>query len=51
MENQLRTMQDVLTVEKEDHRDTRELLNAFHAQMQAFMAIRNKNTFIALVNI
>jgi nicotinic acid mononucleotide adenylyltransferase len=38
MENQLRMMQDVLTTEQEDHRYTRESLNAFNAQMQVFMA-------------
>jgi hypothetical protein len=46
MENQLRTMQDMLAVEQEDHRDTRESLNAFDSHMQAFMAVRNNNTFI-----
>jgi hypothetical protein len=30
MENLLRTTQDVLAAEQEDHRDTRESLNAFH---------------------
>jgi hypothetical protein len=42
-------MQDVLAVEQEDHRETRELVNAFNAQMQAFMALKNKNTFIAFL--
>jgi hypothetical protein len=42
-------MQDVPMVEQEDHRDTRESLNAFDAQMQAFMTVRNKNTFIAFI--
>jgi hypothetical protein len=49
MENQLRTMQDVLAAEQEDHRDTRELVYAFNSQMQAFMAVRNKNIFIAFI--
>jgi 16S rRNA C1402 (ribose-2'-O) methylase RsmI len=45
MENQLRAMQDVLTVETEDHRVTRDLLTAYNAQMQAFMVVGKKNTF------
>jgi hypothetical protein len=49
MENQFKTMQDVLAVEQEDHRDTRESLNAFNAQMQAFMVVRNNNTFIDFI--
>jgi hypothetical protein len=49
MKNQLRTTQDVLIVEQEDHRDTQESLNAFHAHMQVFMAVRNKNAFIAFI--
>jgi hypothetical protein len=51
MENQLRTMQEVLASEQEDHRETRELVNAFNAQIQAFMAVRNKNTFIAFLTL
>jgi 16S rRNA C1402 (ribose-2'-O) methylase RsmI len=31
MENQLKTMQEVLVVEQEDHRETRELVNAFNS--------------------
>jgi hypothetical protein len=49
MENQLRMTQDVLTVEQEDHRETRESLTAYNAQMQAFMTVRNKNTFIDFI--
>jgi hypothetical protein len=49
MENQLRTTQVVLMMEQEDHRDTRELMYAFNAQMQVFMTVRNKNTFIAFI--
>jgi hypothetical protein len=49
MENQFKTTQDVLAVEQEDHRDTRESLNAFNAQMQAFMVVRNNNTFIDFI--
>jgi hypothetical protein len=49
MENKLKTMQDVLTAEQEDHRHTRESLSAFNAQMQVFMAVRNKNTFISFI--
>jgi hypothetical protein len=43
MENQLRTMQDVLAAEQENHREMRESVNAFNAQMQAFMMVTNKN--------
>jgi hypothetical protein len=49
MQNELRSMQDVLAVEQEDHRETRESVNAFNAQIQAFMVVRNKNTFIAFL--
>jgi hypothetical protein len=49
MENQLRITQDVLTVELEDHIEKRESLAAYNAQMQAFMVIRNKNTFISFI--
>jgi hypothetical protein len=49
MENKLRMTQDVLVVEHEDHRDTRESLNVFDAQIQAFMIVRNKNTFIVFI--
>jgi capsule polysaccharide export protein KpsE/RkpR len=49
MENQLRMTQDVLTAEQEDHRETRESLTAYNAQMQAFMTVRNKNTFIDFI--
>jgi hypothetical protein len=48
MENQLRMTQEVLA-EQEDHRETQESVNAFNAQIQAFMAVRNKNTFIAFL--
>jgi hypothetical protein len=47
MENQLKTMQDLLEAEQEDHRETRESVTAFNAHIQVFMAVRNKNTFIA----
>jgi hypothetical protein len=36
------SMQDKLVAEQEDHRETRESVNVFNA----FMAVRNKNTFI-----
>jgi hypothetical protein len=36
MENQLRMTQDVLAAEQEDHRETRESVNAFNTQIQAF---------------
>jgi hypothetical protein len=49
MENQLKTTQDVLVAEKEDHRETWESVNAFHTHMQAFMAVRNKKIFIAFI--
>jgi hypothetical protein len=49
MENQLRATQDVLTVEQEDHRATRDSLAAYNAQMQVFMAVRNKNIFLTFI--
>jgi hypothetical protein len=49
MENQLRTMQDMLAAEQEDHRETWESVNAFNTQKQAFMMVRNKNKFIAFL--
>jgi hypothetical protein len=41
--------QDVLAAEQKDHRETRESLNAFNTQIQVFMVVRNKNTFITFV--
>jgi hypothetical protein len=49
MKNGLRTTKDVLTVEQENHRVTRESLNNFNTQIQAFMMARNKNKFIAFL--
>jgi hypothetical protein len=49
IENQLRATQDVLTVEQEDHRATRDSLAAYNAQMQVFMAVRNKNIFLTFI--
>jgi hypothetical protein len=49
MENQLRMTQDILTAEQEDHRETWESLAAYNAQMQAFTALRNKNTFVSFI--
>jgi hypothetical protein len=46
MQNELRSTQDVLAAEQEDHIAIRESVNAFNAQIQAFMSVRNKNTFI-----
>jgi hypothetical protein len=40
-------MQDVLATEQEDHKETRESVNAFNARIQVFMTVRNNNTFIA----
>jgi hypothetical protein len=51
MENQLRAMQDVLAVEREDNRVTRHLCAGYNTQMQAFMAVRKKNTFIAFLTL
>jgi hypothetical protein len=42
-------MQDVLAAEQEDHRETQESVNAFNSQIQAFMDVRNNNTFIAFI--
>jgi hypothetical protein len=49
MENQLRATQDVMMVEQEDHRATRDSLVAYNTYMQAFMTVRNKNTFIYFI--
>jgi hypothetical protein len=49
MENDLRTMKDVLVVEQGNHRVTRELMNTFNAQIQAFLMVRNKNKFITFL--
>jgi hypothetical protein len=51
MENQLRTTRDVRVMEQEDHRETRESVNAFNSQIHAFMAVRNNNTLIAFITI
>jgi hypothetical protein len=49
MQNELRSTQDVLAAEEEDHRETRESVNAFNTQIQSFMAVINKNTFITFL--
>jgi hypothetical protein len=49
MENDLRTTKDVLTVEQENHRVTRESVNTFNTQIQAFLTVRNKNKFISFL--
>jgi hypothetical protein len=49
MENDLRTMKDVMAVEQENHRVTRESVNTFNTQIQMFMIVRNKNKFIAFL--
>jgi hypothetical protein len=49
MENQVKAIQDVPMVEQEEHRVKQESLGAYHTQMQAFMAVRIKNTFIAFI--
>jgi hypothetical protein len=49
MENQLKMTQYMLAAQQEDHRETQESVNAFSAQMQAFMSVRNKNTFITFI--
>jgi hypothetical protein len=48
-QNDLRSTQDVLAMEQEDPREARESVNAFNTQIQAFITIRNKNTFIAFL--
>jgi hypothetical protein len=42
-------MQDMLVAEQENHRETRESVNAFNAQIQAFLTVRNKNKFITFL--
>jgi hypothetical protein len=49
MEIQLRMTQDMLAAEQEGHKQTRESMNAFNAQIQAFMMVRNKNKFMLAV--
>jgi hypothetical protein len=49
MQNELRSTQDVLAVEQKDHKETWESVNAFNAQIQALMAVRNNNAFIAFL--
>jgi hypothetical protein len=49
MQNELRSMQDMLAAEQEDHRAIRESVNAFNTQIQVFILVRNKNTFIAFL--
>jgi hypothetical protein len=49
MQNELRSTQDVLVVEQEDPIEIRESVNAFNTQIQVFMVVRNKNTFIAFL--
>jgi hypothetical protein len=49
MEYQLRTTQDVLAVEQENHREMRESVTTFNAQIQAFLTVRDENKFIAFL--
>jgi predicted amino acid-binding ACT domain protein len=49
MKNQLTITQDVLAAEQKDHRETQESLNAFNTQIQVFVAVRNKNAFMAFI--
>jgi hypothetical protein len=49
VEEQLKVTQDELAVEREASRATRDSLTAYNAQMQAFMAVRKKNTFVAFL--
>jgi hypothetical protein len=49
MKNQLRMTQDMLAMKQENHREMRESVNAFNAQIQAFMTVRNKNKFITFL--
>jgi hypothetical protein len=49
MKNQLRITQDVLAAEPKGHRETQESLNAFNTQIQVFVAVRNKNAFMAFI--
>jgi hypothetical protein len=49
MKNDLRMTKDVLPVEQENHRVTRESVNTFNAQIQAFLTVKNKNKFIAFL--
>jgi predicted PolB exonuclease-like 3'-5' exonuclease len=49
MENQVKAILDLPMVEQEEHRVTQESLGAYHAHMQAFMAVRIKNTFVAFI--
>jgi hypothetical protein len=49
MQNKLRSTQDVLAAEQEDHREIRESMNAFSTQIQAFMVVKNENTFITFL--
>jgi hypothetical protein len=46
IENQLKTTQDMLAVEQENHREMQESVNAFNTHIQAFLMVRNKNKFI-----
>jgi hypothetical protein len=46
MENELRATQDMLTMEREDNRWTRDSWAAYNMQMQALMVVRMKDIFI-----
>jgi hypothetical protein len=49
MENELRMLKDMLALEQENHRETRESVNTFNIQTQVFLTVRNKNKFIAFL--
>jgi hypothetical protein len=49
MQSELRLTQVVLAKEQEDHREAWDSVNAFNAQIQVFMVVRNNNTFITFL--
>jgi hypothetical protein len=49
MEGQLRATQDELTTEKEANRAMRDLWASYNTQMQAFVAVRKKDIFVAFL--
>jgi hypothetical protein len=50
VQEELRAMQDELEVERKANRAMRDLLASYNTQMQAFMVVRKKNTFLPFLS-
>jgi hypothetical protein len=49
VQEELRSTQDKLAAGREANRETRDLLASYNVQMQAYIAVRMKNTFLTFL--